>query len=129
MRRRIALLITLLVLAACAPPESRHTFDNLPVGDSASGEKLFAQNNGEAPACTTCHTINGRSSIGPSLQGFGERAGTRVEEQSAGEYAFDSIIRPARSLVQGYSNLMYAEYDQQLEAADIADLIAYILTL
>jgi mono/diheme cytochrome c family protein len=117
------------MLAACAPPETRHTFDSLPVGDPASGEKLFAQNNGDAPACTTCHTIDGGGGTGPSLQGLGERAGTRVEGQSAEEYAFESIIRPARSMVQGYSNLMYAEYDKQLEAADIADLIAYILTL
>ena len=38
-------------------------------------------------------------------------------------------MRPAQYLVSGYANLMYADYDERLETADIADLIAYMLTL
>lgn len=130
MLRHIILLIALLILAACSTPETRNTFEALPAGDAGSGEKLFAQANGDAPTCTTCHSVDGSpGGTGPDLQGFGERAATRVADQSAAAYAFTSIVRPAKYLVRGYSNLMYTDYDQQLDAADIADLVAYILTL
>ena len=56
-------------------------------------------------------------------------AATRVSGQSAEQYLYWSIVRPGQHLVAGYSNLMYAEYEDSLEAADIADLIAYLLTL
>jgi len=129
MLRRITLLVVLLLLAACAPPATRHTFESLPQGDPGSGEKLFAQSNGDAPACSSCHSIDGSPNTGPSLRGIGEMAESRVADERAEEYLFYSIVRPARYMVRGYSNLMYDRYDEQFEAADIADLIAYMLTL
>ena len=56
-------------------------------------------------------------------------AAARVAGQSAREYLYWSILRPGRYVVAGYSNIMYAGYEERLEAADIADLIAYLLTL
>ena len=38
-------------------------------------------------------------------------------------------LRPGQHLVAGYSNLMYADYEDSLQAADLADLIAYLLTV
>ena len=127
--RWFILFLALLILVACAPPATIHTFADLPVGDPGSGEKLFAQSHGDAPPCTTCHTTDGSGKVGPSLKGLSERAGKRVEGQSAEEYIFNSIVRPASFIVPGFTNQMYPNYDKQLDSADIADLIAYVLTL
>ena len=69
------------------------------------------------------------SAIGNSLAGLAAVAAERVAGQSAEAYLYWSILRPGRHLVAGYSNIMYAGYEDSLEAADIADLIAYLLTL
>ncbi|MBZ0303452.1 MAG: cytochrome c [Anaerolineae bacterium] len=127
---RITALL-LLLLASCAQSELRHQLADLSPGDAGSGEKLFLQARDEAPPCASCHSIDGSQSLkaAPDLQGFAARAGSRVEGQSAQEYAFSSIVRPASYVVPGYANSMYANYDRQLADSDLADLIAYLLTL
>ena len=126
---RVLIVCCLLLLAACSAPELQNRFDDLPVGDPFSGEKLFLQANGEAPACAACHMEDSTTELAPNLIGFGERAGSQVEGESAEVYAFNSILRPASFIVSGYSNTMFLNYDSHLEAADVADLIAYILAL
>ena len=124
--------LCMLLAAACRAEAPRSGFDSLDfaLADAGSGEKLFNQSNNEAPACAACHTITGESSgIGNTLAGIAAAAGERVAGQSAEEYLYWSILRPGRHLVAGYSNIMYAGYEHSLEAADIADLIAYLLTL
>lgn len=118
--------------AACSAAAPRIPFEGLDfaLADAGSGEKLFNQSNNEAPACAACHSISGASSgIGNSLAGIAAVAAERVANQSAEEYLYWSILRPGRQLVAGYSNIMFAAYEDSLEAADIADLIAYLLTL
>ncbi len=125
-------LLMTLFLAACSADAPRIPYDALDfdLADAGSGEKLFNQSNNEAPACAACHSISGGSSgIGNSLAGIGGVAAERVAGQSAEEYLYWSIIRPGRHLVAGYANIMYAGYEDSLEAADIADLIAYLLSL
>ena len=125
-------LISLLLLAACSVEPPRIAFDSLDfdLADAGSGEKLYNQSNNEAPACAACHSISeASSSIGNSLAGLATVAAERVAGQSAQEYLYWSILRPGQHLVAGYSNLMYADYEDSLEAADLADLIAYLLTL
>ena len=126
------LLLAALVMSACSADAPRIAFDELDFGlaDAGSGEKLFNQSNREAPACAACHSVSGESSgIGNSLAGIADVAAERVAGQSAEEYLYWSILRPGRHLVAGYSNIMYAAYEDSLEAADVADLIAYLLTL
>lgn len=126
------LLLAALVVTACSADAPRIVFDGLDfaLADAGSGEKLFNQSNNEAPACAACHRIDGESSgIGNSLASIGDVAAGRVAGQSAEEYLYWSILRPGRHLVAGYSNIMYASYEDRLEAADIADLIAYLLSL
>lgn len=121
-----------LLLAACNADAPRYPFDALDfaLADAGSGEKLFHQSNNEAPACAACHSVTGESSgIGNSLGSISAVAAERVAGQSAEEYLYWSILRPGQHLVAGYSNIMYANYEEGLEAADIADLIAYLLTL
>lgn len=131
--RRLSLaLMGLLLLAACSAEPPRITFDSLAfdLADAGSGEKLFNQSNKDAPACSACHPVSGTSSsIGNSLAGLTAVAAERVAGQSAAEYLYWSILRPGQHLVAGYSNLMYADYEDSLEAADLADLLAYLLTL
>lgn len=125
------ILVTLL-LTACSADAPRIPFDALDfaLADAGSGEKLFNQSNNEAPACAACHSISGGSSgIGNSLGGVATVASERVAGQSAEEYLYWSILRPGRHLVAGYANIMYAGYEDSLEAADVADLIAYLLSL
>ena len=126
------ILLCALTLQACSVDQPRVAFEELDfsLADAGSGEKLFNQSNNEAPACATCHMITGESSgIGNSLATIGTLAAERVAGQSAEEYLFWSILRPGQYLVAGYSNIMFAGYEDSLETADVADLIAYLLTL
>lgn len=125
-------ILATLLLAACKADGPRFPFDALDFdqADAGSGEKLFNQSNNEAPACAACHAITSAGSgIGNSLGGVAIVASERVADQSAEEYLYWSILRPGRHLVAGYSNILYAGYEDSLEAADVADLIAYLLTL
>ncbi len=134
MPRPLCLILALIatVSAACSVEPPRIAFDSLDfdLADAGSGEKLFNQSNNEAPACSTCHSITvEHSSIGNALAGLAGTAGSRVDGQAAEEYLYWSVMRPGRYLVAGYSNIMYADYENRLEAPDLADLIAYLQTL
>ncbi|GAB4433638.1 MAG: hypothetical protein Kow00106_26630 [Anaerolineae bacterium] len=118
-----------MLLGACAPEDLPYQFDDLPAGDAQRGATLFGQSVNGAPACSTCHTLDGGAAAGPDLEGYGTVAMTRVRGQSAGEYTFYSILRPAKHIVRGYSNVMPADYARKLSAQDVADLIAYLLSL
>ncbi len=118
-------------LAACNTEAPKIAFADIPLdqADAGGGEKIFQQANDTAPACNVCHSIDGSALVGPSLAGIGTQAASRVSGLSAEEYLYWSIIRPSKHIVAGYSNLMYADYEKHLEAADIADLITYLMTL
>jgi cytochrome c oxidase subunit 2 len=118
-------ILMVLMLSACASEESA---DSLPTGDATQGERLFTQSIKGAPSCSTCHTVDGTDSVGPSLQGYGETASTREDDQSAEDYTYASIVRPAAHIVNGFSNVMYGQYGQRLSEQQIADLMAYLLT-
>lgn len=124
--RPVILLLLMLIVAACGKEESA---DGLPTGDVTKGESLFAQSIKGAPACSTCHTVDGTTLVGPSLQGYGATASTREDDQSAEDYTYTSIVRPAAHIVPDFSNVMYGQYGQRLNDQQIADLIAYLLTL
>lgn len=120
--------LVLLVLAACAP-NTATPIEDLPPGDAARGAQLFTQSVNGAPACSTCHTLNGDTLVGPSLQGYSAAASTRIEGNSAEAYTYTSIVQPAAHVVSGFPNAMYNQYTRHLTLQEIADLIAYLLTL
>jgi mono/diheme cytochrome c family protein len=127
--RYVCLLILLtLYIGGCTSSELAST-ETLPPGDARQGEALFTQNIGGAPACSTCHTLDGAALVGPSFQGYGSRAAARVANTSAETYTYESITRPAVHLVEGFPNAMYGQYAQALSPQQFADLIAYLLTL
>jgi uncharacterized membrane protein/mono/diheme cytochrome c family protein len=118
-----------LILAACSSKNTSYQYSDLPPGDAASGADLFSQSINGSVACSTCHTLTGGQSAGPSLQDYAQVAGSRVKGQSAEEYTFYSILRPSKDLVQGFSNVMPTDYEAKLTQQQTADLISYLLTL
>ncbi|MBZ0300940.1 MAG: cytochrome c [Anaerolineae bacterium] len=102
------------------------------VGDPARGAEIFTHNQNEAPPCTTCHQVvkGGYGfSLGPNLENIADRAGSRIEGFSAEQYLEDSILQPAHYVVSGFHVSMYTEYAERLSAQDVADLVAYLMTL
>ena len=120
--------IILLICTACSG-SSASSGDSLPSGDATRGAALFTQSINGAPACSTCHTLDGSTLVGPSLKGYAAVAATRVEGMSAADYTRNSILQPAAYIVSGFPNLMYGQFAQQLTPQQTADLVAYLLTL
>lgn len=124
----VVLAIATLLLAACggggAAPASG--------GNSAAaqGEALFKQPViGSQPGCTTCHTVDGKALVGPSLKGVASRAGQEVSGQSAEEYLKTSILDPNAHVVSGFTAGVMQSYEKDLSAQQLADLVAYLQTL
>ncbi len=127
MKKYIILMIgSLFLFAGCA--SNTVTFADLPAGNDENGELLYSENINGAPNCISCHSLEDDRLVGPPIAGYSTIASSRVEGQSAEEYTYNAIMRPASHLVDGYSNLMYSEYGTKLAEQDIADLIAFLLT-
>ncbi len=98
--------------------------------DPVHGEELFAMIEGGSP-CSTCHYVDSTDSlVGPGMLGLAERAAERVDDQSAEEYLYNSIIHPNEYVVDGYpGQVMPLNYEDLLSEQDLYDLVAYMLTL
>ncbi len=142
-QRFAGVLILSLALAACATTEQRSPARQTSVpptaqpdassdtdaGDAARGEQLFTESVGGMPSCSTCHALDSSQIIGPGMAGIGERAGSRVEGQTAAEYLHTSIVDSGEFVVEGYQNVMPDVFEQSLNEAEIRDLVAYLLSL
>jgi cytochrome c2 len=129
MFKLVTLIAFVLLLAGCA---ASLLVSASTTGNRERGAQFFAQGQGEAPPCSTCHqTVTGQFgfTIGPNLDGIGERAGIRVDGLTAEEYLRQSMLEPRRYIVPGYRNMMYSNYNSHLTEQDVQDLIAYLLTL
>jgi cytochrome c553 len=126
----IVLMIATLLIAGCAPNvETVIPYADIPAaGDAERGAQLFNQSINTAPACSSCH-LEEPDGASPVLAGYSQIAGERVEGEDAREYTFYSIAEPARYVVEGFGNVMYDQYDEKLTPQQIADLMAYLLTL
>ena len=125
----------LLLLAACGGGDTSDGGQAEAVsGDPGRGETLFNQSSigsASASGCMTCHSLEeGVTLVGPSLAGVAARAPERVPELSAEEYLRQSIVEPNAYVVEGFSEgLMYQNYGRELTDQQIADLVAFLLTL
>ena len=117
------LALTLFGLAACtntSPIEPTPTPNPMVV----QGQKVFNAH------CATCHAlVPDTIIIGPSLSGLATRAETRVEGQTADEYIQMSILRPGDYVVEGFNNVMIANFAKDLTSEDMNALVAFLLTL
>lgn len=127
--RYCCLIVLLLLMVACQKAAPKVEFDDLPDGDATRGAELFNTSLEGLASCASCHRLDDQQLTGPGLGGYATRAAQRVSGQSAAEYTYTSIVRPARYLVSGFSNVMVQDYGQKLAAQDLSDLIAYLLTL
>ncbi|MCH8088509.1 MAG: c-type cytochrome [Chloroflexi bacterium] len=108
-------------------PTSTPTSVSQPAGDPAAGEQVFTT--ASPLTCSTCHSIDGTTGLGPSLQGIATRAETRVPGLSAGEYITQSILDPNAFVVDGFPpSLMPQNFSETLTTQDIADVVAFLLS-
>ncbi len=98
-------------------------------GNAEQGANLFKTAQGPVPACSTCHSTGQDKIVGPGLGGISSRAETRVSGQSATDYIRTSILNPDAYIVPGFENIMPPIYEQRLSDQDVANLIAYLMTL
>src|SRR5512136_976747 len=114
----------------------------LPAGDAAHGEQLFAQKvklaSGTNAPCMACHSLApGEVKTGPSLAGVAGRAGSREPGKSAEQYIRESIQQPNAFIVPDSptfkgangKSVMPEGLANQMSPQDLADLIAYLQTL
>ena len=92
-------------------------------GDDEAGSDWFLNE-----GCNACHSTGSDKLVGPGQAGIYQRAATRPGYSSADEYIEASIRYPGEYIVEGYSNLMPASWEDA-EKQDIADIIAYLKTL
>jgi hypothetical protein len=72
----------------------------------------------------------GQPGIGGRAETAYQQTGYTGKATSPEEYLFESIVNPGAYLVANYSDgLMPAAYGGSLSEQDLADLIAYLLTL
>ncbi len=100
--------------------------------DPAHGEELFNTRIAAVDkSCSGCHDVtveSGRRT--PSFRGLATRAATRIEGMSAIDYLYQSITSPDAFVVEGFrDDLMPETYAEVFTGRDIADIIAYLLTL
>lgn len=95
----------------------------LPEGDPARGEQLFGQELG----CNSCHSLDGTTLVGPTLQNIGETAEGRIPEYDAVTYLRESILLPCEHLADGFTCVMPQNYGERLDAQGVADLIAFLM--
>jgi cytochrome c2 len=98
----------------------------LPAGDAAAGEATFT-----SAGCAACHSLQPDLTIvGPSQAGVGARAASRIPGYTAEMYIYESIVNPNAHVVEGFQpGLMPATFKDTLKPEDIANLIAFLLTL
>lgn len=111
--------------ATPAPPPTEEP----PTTPEARGKILV---NASSNLCSTCHTVDGSKSVGPSFKGIWGRKemladGSEITVNDA--YIRESIYKPAAKMVRGYPPVMPAMYEGRLSEQEVSDIIAYLKTL
>lgn len=116
------------VETAEAAPE---TAEAAPAGDPTNGEQLFKTLQPEVGTmCSTCHLADSDDRlVGPGLLTIGARAGERVPGQDAATYLREAILNPGGYVVEDYADIMPKNWGSAFSEAELADLLAYLLSL
>ena len=136
MRKLVLTLVLVMVLGlvACGGDSSPSSDDSQAVGEgnSTAGEDLYVQGLiGTQAGCPTCHSLEpGMIGLGPSLTTAGAEAGARVAGTFAAVYLRESILAPDAFVVEGFAGgIMPVTYGDELAEQQVADLVAFLLTL
>ena len=116
-----------------APPEEDAHTEEVKVaavkGDAEAGKAVFLK---ATSMCVTCHAVDGLDTavgtIGPKLNGLGERAGSRVAGQDAVTYIKTSIENPNGYVVDGYAPAM-PPLKSTMTDEEFENLVAYLVSL
>jgi mono/diheme cytochrome c family protein len=117
----LGLPVVLAVLAACGDDD---TADSSLSAAAAHGKQLA-----RTAGCSACHGVDGSGGIGPAWTGLLGRQVTLTDGSTLtadDAYIAESIRDPKAKVVAGFSVSMP---DPRLDDADVADLVAYIVTL
>ena len=90
-------------------------------GGKPDPKALFADGNGTAQACGTCHTLadaGTQATIGPNL-------GEVLKGMSAEEIR-EQIVSPSSKLSAGFDDLMPKDYGGTLSAGELDELVKYL---
>ncbi len=126
----VVLIISAMALTACGGGAS----DGPVVGDAARGEELYNRatlGKKSAEGCVACHNFDEtQGDEAPYTAGTGTRAATRVPGLSAEDYIHESIVNPDAYVVEGFNaGDMYQTWAEDLSEQEIADLVAYLVTV
>lgn len=110
------------------------TADALPPGRLEEGRLAYQTRF----ACASCHGdpgMPGSNTVGPSLEGFALSAGARVPNQSAKDYAYESVLAPnafiapscARGLPCARPSAMPV-YSELMSPQDMADVLQFLMS-
>lgn len=91
------------------------------------GEQLLAKN-----ACTSCHSIDGSTLVGPTFKGVWGReelmtSGNKITVDDA--YIRESILEPSAKIVKGFETQQMPTFKGSLKEEDINAIIAYLTAL
>ena len=81
--------------------------------------------------CIGCHSLDPNQFMaGPTWYDMAQTAAGRAEGESAGLYLYHSIVDPNAYVVEGFlPNIMLQTYKDTLAEDDLADIMAYLLTV
>jgi cytochrome c oxidase subunit 2 len=103
------------------PEKAAKTVAELPKGNAANGKALY-----EDKGCVGCHTLDGKSGVGPTFQGSYTRAASRKPDYGSKEYIYESIVNPSYFIVDGFQQgIMPNNYNTQIKPQEMADLLAW----
>lgn len=125
--------LMLIILAGCAGIGDQKTAPETPaplIPPGATGEQLFNMMIlGTQAGCGTCHSLDGTTFLGPSLQGIGSIAQERVAGMSAQAYIRQSILDPDAYVLDGNEpGTMPPHYADALNDAQIDALVEFLMS-
>jgi cytochrome c551/c552 len=123
----VVLMLT-LSLAACGQPTPAGVGE-VQIGEAAAGKQVFHEIS--TPACGACHSLEpDKVIVGPSLAHIGTTALYQEAGLSAAEFLHRAIVEPDADLAPGFAaKVMPTTYSAQLTEEQVADLVAFLLSL
>jgi cytochrome c oxidase subunit 2 len=107
-----------------------------PASESEEGDITISTPDGRSVfiefGCGACHLLadgGGAGIVGPALDGISSIAADRIDDMSAEEYIYESLISPGSYVVEGFAEgVMPSTYTELMSPEQIDALVAYLLT-